>query len=56
MKTELDISIANLSHTFWAWMENSDLMDLQGVIVIVSLYVAGLCMLGHALCPTRKTH
>ena len=56
MRTEPDILIANLSHTFWTWMESSDLMDLPCVIVIVSLFIAGLGRLGHVLLPTRKSH
>lgn len=56
MRTEPDILIGNLAYTFWAWMESSDLMDLPGVIVIISLFVAGLCRLGHVLLPARKTH
>jgi len=56
MRTEPDILMANLTDMFWAWMESSDLMNLPGVIVIVSLFVAGLCRLGHVLLPTRKTH
>ena len=55
MQTELNKLIDTCTQALTSWMQLNDLGGATSGVIIAAFWLAGVCMIAHALMPARRS-